>query len=115
MLACTQPAGSSESWLDCDDTDPSVYPGAPETGGNRIDQDCNGEDAEGEPEDTGGETPGDTAPPGDDTGTADGDGLTPPPDSPKSGCQCGTRSTLPPAGLLGLALLLVGMRRRRFG
>ena len=30
---------------DCDDTDASVYPGAPETAGDGIDQDCDGADA----------------------------------------------------------------------
>lgn len=30
---------------DCDDTDPTVYPGAPEVAGDGIDQNCNGADA----------------------------------------------------------------------
>ena len=29
---------------DCDDTDAAVYPGAPETAGDGVDSDCDGED-----------------------------------------------------------------------
>ncbi len=39
--ACTQPAGYVLNSSDCDDTNPNVYPGAPETC-NNIDDNCNG-------------------------------------------------------------------------
>ena len=137
VLACEQPTGTADSWLDCDDTAAAVYPSAEEILCDGIDQDCDGHDEPpgydengrprwedcvedtGSPTDTGGEmpsdtaTPGDTAAPGDDGGSGAGGQLNPPPDSPKSGCQCGTRAPLPPAGLLGLAALLAAARRRR--
>lgn len=37
--------GPTENDGDCDDTNPSIYPGAPEVGGDGIDQDCDGADA----------------------------------------------------------------------
>ena len=41
---CTQPAGYSATPGDCDDADPSAWPGAPETWYDDIDQDCDGAD-----------------------------------------------------------------------
>ncbi|HCH64433.1 MAG: hypothetical protein CL927_06965 [Deltaproteobacteria bacterium] len=43
-IDCSQPAGMVEDDRDCDDSDPSVYPGAPEVAYDEIDQDCDGSD-----------------------------------------------------------------------
>jgi hypothetical protein len=40
--ACAQPAGYSAVQGDCDDGDADSYPGAPETPGDGVDQDCDG-------------------------------------------------------------------------
>jgi len=40
---CADPGESGLS-TDCDDANPAIYPGAPETPGDNIDQDCNGHD-----------------------------------------------------------------------
>ena len=41
---CDQPTGMVEDDSDCDDTDASIYPGAPEIEYDGIDQDCDSED-----------------------------------------------------------------------
>jgi len=43
-LACAQPADTVTTPGDCDDDDVYAYPGAPETVGDGIDQDCDGVD-----------------------------------------------------------------------
>src|SRR5439155_12089852 len=46
--SCTQPAGTVAGGDDCDDTDPSIHPGAAETCNNK-DDDCDGQTDEGNP------------------------------------------------------------------
>lgn len=43
-MACDAPPGAVATAGDCDDADPTVYPGAPETDGDDVDSDCDGED-----------------------------------------------------------------------
>ncbi len=46
VKSCTQPDGytASQDTLDCDDSNPSVYPGAPEVCGDGVINDCNATD-----------------------------------------------------------------------
>ncbi len=44
VQACTAPSGTVDNGDDCDDTDASIYPGAPEVCDDGIDQDCDGVD-----------------------------------------------------------------------
>jgi len=91
VSACDPPRGyAAESQeADCDDAQESVYPGAPETPGDGIDQDCDGADLAVE-----------------DTGTPD-------PDVEETRCGgCAARAG--GSGLPGLLLAgVLGVRRRR--
>ena len=44
VLACLPVAPYVVACTDCDDVDPTIYPGAREVAGDAIDQDCNGQD-----------------------------------------------------------------------
>jgi MYXO-CTERM domain-containing protein len=92
---CEQPSGFVEDDTDCDDTDPTVYPGADDIEDDGIDQDCDGSDAQG---------PGDTAD-GGAGGKADGDY--------EGGCSCASAA----GGSAAFWPLLFGalglIRRRR--
>ena len=44
LAACDVDEDGSTCALDCDDGDPTVFPGAPETADDNVDQDCNGAD-----------------------------------------------------------------------
>jgi Putative metal-binding motif/FG-GAP-like repeat len=43
MMACDLPEGASADNTDCDDTNPDVYPGAPETWYDTVDANCDGD------------------------------------------------------------------------
>ena len=46
IVACTQPEGEATyARGDCDDTDPEMFPGATDPGGDGVDSDCGGTDA----------------------------------------------------------------------
>ncbi len=44
IVDCKQPNGYVQNYDDCDDSNPDIYPGAPEELDNGIDEDCDGKD-----------------------------------------------------------------------
>lgn len=101
--ACDAPEGYAvpSATADCDDGDASAYPGAPEAADDGIDQDCDGEDLEGDI--AVGDTAGD--PPGADTGGVN---------ASAGACGCATGS--PFAAIpMAVGALLASRRRQRGG
>ncbi len=95
---CAPPVdGAVTTTGDCDDSDPSVYPGAEEILQDGIDQDCDGLDDLPEPENTRDFEPGEDT----DTGVV-----------AATGCDCDASSSANPAWALGLLGLLLVRRRR---
>ncbi|AKF05979.1 hypothetical protein DB32_003128 [Sandaracinus amylolyticus] len=110
--------------VDCDDANAGVHPGAEETCGDAIDQDCDGSDLACAPDPDGGSLPiadGGSIPTGDAGTTIPGDrdaGTSPPTASPRisGGCGCVVGGRAPShAGALVIAALasMMLVRRRR--
>lgn len=108
VLACTQPAGSSTSWHDCDDQDAARSPGVADVDVDGVDQDCDGHDGLWD-WDTG-DCPEDTAASAedsaDDTAAKTGEGSE---DSADPDCGCASGSG---AGGFALALSAAAAARR---
>jgi hypothetical protein len=96
---CVPPEGAWASQAgDCDDSDETVNPGAGDTDGDGIDQDCDGSDG---PRSVPGVAPGERPPPG------------PEPVGDTVGCGCAVPARPGVGTGLGLGLLLALRRRRR--
>jgi uncharacterized protein (TIGR03382 family) len=93
VSACAQPVDTREQSGDCDDSDPSTYPGAPDEHDDGRDQDCDGDFGPPAPAPDPGDEPPETAEP------------------EPEGCGCQTAGPPMPA-LACLALALLGRRRR---
>ena len=101
---------------DCQDSNAAIHPDAFEVCANLLDDDCDGYEDEADCTDESADDDDDATGPGDDDDTGPGDD-----DDDddagggrrNSGCGCGLGATPPSAGLAGLVLLGVALRRRR--
>jgi len=97
MIGCPPVPGYATNFDDCDDTDPNVYPGAPEVINGR-DDDCDGQRDEVDPT-TGGSGTGGSAP------------ITPNGADSSGGCAVSAGNAGTSASLLAILLVVGGVRR----
>ncbi|MFT5583896.1 MAG: hypothetical protein ACI9VR_001480 [Cognaticolwellia sp.] len=115
--ACEAPERTSALAGDCEDGDKAIYPGAPDSCGDGVDQDCDGRGGPSSDEDRDGLTWLQEQELGTDACQADsdGDGLLDGEDRRPSCSGCGGGTAPSSGALMGLLLIGFALRSRRMG